>query len=327
MQDKPKISIISPSKNTGRFTRETIESILAQTYKNWEHIIVDGVSTDETLNVFLQYPHIRWISERDTGPDEAFRKGLTMAKGEYIMLCCISDGYLDKNWFKKCVEILDSKPEISLVWGVDQNMLEDGTLHEIICNDFFRNPPLNGRSFFYHWLRTGMLFPERNFCVRKNVIDECLPAFDPDLVHERSSFIDFSLVFNMRGYLPYFIPSLAAYGRVHIDSAFKSQVVNGDIQRSLKRYHRAFEQFKNENKQNEHHFRDGSGELLPGSINLRKHFETNKENKFGKIVIYLIPPIFIWFKNKLLNRYRVYQNIRKINRDLLEFKRKNNVFS
>ena len=72
MQDKPKISIISPSKNTGRFARETIESILAQTFTQWEHIVVDGVSTDETLDVIRQYPHIRWISEEDSGPDEAF---------------------------------------------------------------------------------------------------------------------------------------------------------------------------------------------------------------------------------------------------------------
>ena len=149
MKDKPKISIISPSKNTGRFAKETIESILAQSYPHWEHIIVDGVSTDETLDVIQQYPYIRWISEEDSGPDEAFRKGLAMAKGEYVMLCCISDGYLDRNWFKKCVDILDNHSEIALVWGFPQYMSEDGALGRIAYDYFFDNPPPQGKDFIY----------------------------------------------------------------------------------------------------------------------------------------------------------------------------------
>jgi len=131
MPDNPRISIISPSKNTGRFARETIDSIRAQSYSDWEHIVVDGVSSDETPDVIRRYPHIRYISEADSGPDEAFRKGLALAKGEYIMFCGISDGYLDKNWFKKCVGVLDNHPEIALVWGFPQYMSEDGTLGRI----------------------------------------------------------------------------------------------------------------------------------------------------------------------------------------------------
>ena len=60
MQDKLKISIISPSKNTGRFAKETIESILAQSYPHWEHIIVDGIFTDETLDM-IQPSHSKYV--------------------------------------------------------------------------------------------------------------------------------------------------------------------------------------------------------------------------------------------------------------------------
>ena len=72
IQDRPKISIVTPSKNTGKFAKDTINTILAQTNENWEHIVVDSLSTDETLDVIRQYSHIRWISEEDIGGDEGY---------------------------------------------------------------------------------------------------------------------------------------------------------------------------------------------------------------------------------------------------------------
>lgn len=317
--DNPKISIISPSKNTGRFAKATIESIMAQSYPHWEHIVVDGGSTDKTLDVIRQYPHIRWISEEDSGPDEAFRKGLTMAKGEYVMFCALSDGYLDKNWFKKCVEILDNQPEISLVWGIDQNMLEDGTLHTIVCNSWFQNPPPSGRDFIYYWLKNGTLFHERDLCVRKNVIEACFPPFDPKMLGKESAFLTFFYTFNTLGYLPYFIPSLAAYGRDHRDAISQSMAISGLLERSQRKYNREFEQYKRKiiKGEIEHRYRAGSGKLLPDGFDRKKYFELDKEHKFKKIITSLIPPVFIWFKDKLLARYRVYQNLKRIRRNRL----------
>src|SRR3989339_1248809 len=98
MPDRPKISVISPSRNSAKYLAETIESIMAQDSCEWEHIVVDGGSTDGTIEILKRYPHIRWISEPDRGPDDAFLKGLAMARGEYVMLCCVSDGYMDKKW-------------------------------------------------------------------------------------------------------------------------------------------------------------------------------------------------------------------------------------
>lgn len=314
MQDKPKISIISPSKNTGRFAKETIESILAQTYTNWEHIVVDGGSTDETLDVIRQYPHIRWISEEDSGADEAFRKGLAMAKGEYVMLCCISDGYLDRNWFKKCVEILAHQLEISLVWGIDQKMLEDGTLHRIADNSFFKNPPPSGRDFIYYWLENKTFFKERNLCVRKNVIEACFPPFDPKTLGQESAFLTFFYNFNVFGYLPYFIPNLAAYARIHHDAANQREEKSGVLGRSLRKYYSEAEQYKRKIIKGEikHHYRDGFGNVLPDGLNQRKYLNQARVQKFKKIIIYLMPPLASSIIAKLLARCRVKQNMKKL---------------
>ena len=316
MQNKPKISIISPSKNTGRYAKDTIESILAQTYKNWEHIVVDGGSSDETLDVLKAYPHIRWISEKDSGPDEAFRKGLAMAKGEYIMMCCISDGYLNKNWFQKCVEVLDSRPEISLVWGIDQNMLEDGTLDTIFYNSWFVDPPPSGTNYIYYWLKNGMLFQERDFCVRKNVLEECFPPFDPQKVGQEQGHLTFAYNFNRFGYLPQMIPTIAAYGRLHSNAASQKQAISGETERRGREYIRLIEEYKRKiiKGEVEHCYRDGSGQVLPEKFDLGKYLQLNNENKFKKVVVSLIPPIFLWVKRKLAARYEVYQNIKKLRR-------------
>lgn len=313
MQDKPKISIITPSKNTGRFAKDTIESILAQTYKNWEHIVIDGVSTDETLDVLRQYPHIRWISEEDAGIDP-FKKGLAMAKGEYVMMCCISDGYLEKNWFKKCVEILDHQPEFSLIWGIDQHMLEDGTLYSIDCNSWFENPPPNGKDYIYYWLKTKKLFHERNFCARKNVVEECYPCSGS----KTAGFSTFAYNFNRLGYVPYLIPIVVTYATLHRNSEGMREAAIGEMQKHFKKYYLKCNEYKEKiiKGEIEYRYRDGFGNSLPYKFDLKKYLDSEKENKLKKAFSYFIPPIFLWLTGKLLTRYRVYKDIREIRRNL-----------
>ena len=80
----PKISIITPSFNQGSFIEETIKSVLAQDYPDVEHIVVDGGSTDGTLDILRRYPHLKVISGPDTGQANAVNKGLREATGEII---------------------------------------------------------------------------------------------------------------------------------------------------------------------------------------------------------------------------------------------------
>jgi len=74
MESRPKISVITPSKNGARFLRETIDSILQQTFTDYEHVLVDGVSTDNTIEILKDYKDIRWISE----PDGYLTQGATL---------------------------------------------------------------------------------------------------------------------------------------------------------------------------------------------------------------------------------------------------------
>jgi len=61
----PKFSIITPSYNSGNKIERAIKSVLKQDYKNWEHIIIDGKSTDNTIETLKKYPHLKWILSVD----------------------------------------------------------------------------------------------------------------------------------------------------------------------------------------------------------------------------------------------------------------------
>jgi len=246
-----------------RFLRQTIESILQQDFTDYEHILVDGASTDETLTILEDYKHIRWISEPDRNADEGFRKALAMARGQYVMICCVSDGYLDRGWFGKCAEVLDNDPEVSLVYGIPQHMMEDGALGKILCSDFMKKSPPQKMDFFPFWLGTFALCPEITFCVRTEVFRECFPPYEPSGHFIRNHpLLGFNYIFNTQGYLPYFLPVIASYGRQHHDS-YSNKVATRS--KALKeQYRTAVINYGKEvlSGSKEHVFRDGRSDVI-----------------------------------------------------------------
>jgi glycosyltransferase involved in cell wall biosynthesis len=93
MMTFPKISIVTPTFNSAPTLRETIESVLAQDYKNWEHLVMDGESKDGTLDILQSYPHLQWISEKDKGHYHAMNKGIERASGDIVAILNGDDCY------------------------------------------------------------------------------------------------------------------------------------------------------------------------------------------------------------------------------------------
>ena len=265
----PILSVITPSLNHGRFLRETIESVINQSYRDFEHIIIDGGSTDETLDILKQYPHIRWISEKDSSPMEAYQKGLSMARGKYIIQCCVSDGFLDKHWFKKCVEVLDDDIETTLVWGLPQDMSEGGDLLEVAYTEFFSDPPPQKQEFLALWLANGFVLPEGNYCVRSEIIKRLFPNEQSEKYFQIHCHLGFMYHFMTRGYCPYFLRMIANFGRIHHDQ--RSQRLF-DIEKpaaamyfqSVKGYMKLM--FRHDTR---HYFRNGRSEVI-GEIRPRQ---------------------------------------------------------
>lgn len=95
MVDTPKVSIITPSYNQGKFIEETIQSVISQDYPNIEYIIIDGGSTDNTIEIIRRYEDkiAFWISENDGGQAHAINKGLQIATGDLMAWLNSDDTY------------------------------------------------------------------------------------------------------------------------------------------------------------------------------------------------------------------------------------------
>lgn len=118
IKSKPIFSIITVVLNGEKFLRETIESVKDQSFKDYEYIIIDGGSTDKTLDIIKEYSeHIDfWISEKDLGLYDAFNKGILMAKGKYIGIINSDDIYTI-NALKIINEYFSNNLEIDFIFG------------------------------------------------------------------------------------------------------------------------------------------------------------------------------------------------------------------
>jgi glycosyltransferase involved in cell wall biosynthesis len=128
----PRISIVTPSFNQGHFIEETICSVLDQNYPNLEYIVVDGGSTDKTIEVIRKYePHLSyWVSEKDRGQVHAINKGLARATGEIFGFLNSDDLYVSGT-FAAVGEYFEKRPETEWVCG-DTTMFEEGWPDELI---------------------------------------------------------------------------------------------------------------------------------------------------------------------------------------------------
>jgi glycosyltransferase involved in cell wall biosynthesis len=114
----PKITIITPSFNQGEYIEETIKSVLNQNYPNLQYIVIDGGSTDNTIEVIKKYESqiSFWVSEKDNGQSNAINKGLKMAEGD-IVNWLNSDDQLGSNALFDIAKLYQSKPLCYLFVG------------------------------------------------------------------------------------------------------------------------------------------------------------------------------------------------------------------
>jgi glycosyltransferase involved in cell wall biosynthesis len=116
----PRISIITPSLNQGEFIEETIRSVLLQGYPNLEYIIMDGGSTDGSIEIINKYEKwiAYWVTEADKGQSHAINKGVLRASGD-ILAWINSDDIYTYNIFSKIIQAMYSNPNIlrPIVYG------------------------------------------------------------------------------------------------------------------------------------------------------------------------------------------------------------------
>jgi glycosyltransferase involved in cell wall biosynthesis len=159
----PKISIVTPSYNQGRFIEETIRSILLQGYPNLEYIVMDGGSDDETVSILEKYdPWIDyWVSEADEGQSDAINRGLRRTTGDMVAWINSDDYYAPRAFVTMAQAYAEHENEVGAFVGTGHKVNRDG---EIVYTP--SDSPLTHEAFL-QWLNGGSFMQPACFFKRE----------------------------------------------------------------------------------------------------------------------------------------------------------------
>ena len=170
------ISIVTPSYNQARYIEKTIQSVLSQDYPQLEYIIVDGGSSDGTVDIIKRYEHrlAWWVSEKDKGQTDAINKGFTQARGD-ILAWINSDDTYEPDAISAAVRYLQDHPEVGMVYGDCNFINENGqvigrfhsaqTSYRLIRQGYVHIPQ---QTMFFRadmWKQVGPLDPSFYFAM------------------------------------------------------------------------------------------------------------------------------------------------------------------
>lgn len=175
LSESPLVSVVTVSFNQAEFIRDNIESVLAQNYSNFEHIIVDAGSTDGTLEILKEYPHLKWTSEPDRGQSHGLNKGFHRATGD-IIVWLNSDDWLAPECFQRIIPALrDNNTVIASAARTDRA----GEVQEIVPNVAREWADLLKFWVPYAWFAQTSIFFRREFLHSVRLPDG--DFFDEDL--------------------------------------------------------------------------------------------------------------------------------------------------
>lgn len=163
-----KISIVTATYNSALTLADTIKSVLGQTYHDIEYIVVDGKSTDDTLNIVKQYEplfngRLKWVSEKDGGIYDAMNKGFMMATGDVVGILNSDDYFTSNDVIERVADALNDT-NLDAVYG-DIHFIRDGAPDK--CVRYYSSKP-----FRPLWLRFGFMPAHPSFYCRREVFNK-----------------------------------------------------------------------------------------------------------------------------------------------------------
>lgn len=159
-----KISIITATYNSASTVADTLKSIAAQDYPDIEHIIVDGLSKDNTLELVKKYPHVaKVVSEKDKGIYDAMNKGIQLTTGDVVGILNSDDLYTHAQVLTNVMNLF-ADPQVDAVYG-DLQYVSQTNIGKIVRT--WRSGEYKRSKFYFGWMP-----PHPSFFVRKKVYDQ-----------------------------------------------------------------------------------------------------------------------------------------------------------
>lgn len=158
-----KVSIITATYNSAATVRDTLSSVANQSYPDIEHIIVDGLSSDDTLNIVAGFPHIsKTVSEKDKGIYDAMNKGIAMASGDIIGILNSDDFYAHENIIAEIVDLMNTE-SADLLYA-DLEYVDKERTSKVVR--LWKSGKYGDKSFLMGWMP-----PHPTFFVRRHVYE------------------------------------------------------------------------------------------------------------------------------------------------------------
>ncbi|MEL7122074.1 MAG: glycosyltransferase family 2 protein [Bacteroidota bacterium] len=159
-----KVSIITATYNSASTVADTLDCIANQSYAEIEHIVIDGLSTDETLKIVRKFPHVdKIISEKDQGIYDAMNKGITQASGEIIGILNSDDFYPNTDVIQNVVNAFKTQ-KVDSIYG-DLQYIDQAKNQKVIR--YWRAGNFKTDGFLWGWMP-----PHPTFFVRKSIYEK-----------------------------------------------------------------------------------------------------------------------------------------------------------
>ena len=220
----PLISIITVSYNSEKYIEETINSVLSQDYKNIEYLIIDGASTDSTIDIIKKYEHriTYWQSEPDKNMYDAINKGLSKSKGDFILILNSDDLLASNNAISNAVDLFDD--ESDGFYGNIVKLYEHKEVRIKLFQVDFKQLLLSEHSTF---------IPHPTLFVSRSTLSR-VPAYN--LKYRYASDYDYILKLLFSGFVLKHIPSWVTKFRLHKESITASGKINEERIKIIKFY-------------------------------------------------------------------------------------------
>ena len=163
-----KISIVTATWNSAETVRDTFDSVLRQEYKDYELVVVDGGSKDETVDIIREYEpkfegRMKWKSEPDKGLYDAMNKGISRATGDVVGILNSDDFYTSFDVLQAVANAFAKHPDIDAVYG-DIHYVKQDDLTELVRY-------YSSKSFRRSWMRAGFMPAHPSFYCKKSVYE------------------------------------------------------------------------------------------------------------------------------------------------------------